>query len=140
MSVKAFIDTNIFLYAAIQAPDTAEKRETAITLLRSNEKFVISTQVLNEFSAVLLKKQYADDVVWQKLESIVAECTVTLVTLETLRTSHDLRKRFRFSYWDSLIVASALQSRCSILYSEDMQHSLLVNDTLRISNPFTRSA
>ncbi len=140
MSVKAFIDTNIFLYAAIQAPDTAEKRETAITLLRSNEKFVISTQVLNEFSAVLLKKQYADDVVWQKLESIVAECTVTLVTLETLRTSHDLRKRFRFSYWDSLIVASALQSRCTILYSEDMQHSLLVNDTLRISNPFTRSA
>ena len=140
MSVKAFIDTNIFLYAAIQAPDTAEKRETAIALLRGNEKFVISTQVLNEFSAVLLRKQYTDDVVWQKLESIVAECTVTLVTLETLRTSHDLRKRFRFSYWDSLIVASALQSRCTILYCEDMQHSLLVNDTLRISNPFTRSA
>ncbi len=48
----------------------------------------------------------------------------------------DIKKRYRFSYWDSLIIASALENNCSILYSEDMQHSQVIEDNLKIINPF----
>ena len=40
------------------------------------------------------------------------------------------------AYWDSIIVASALENRCSILYTEDMQHGQVVDQRLTIVNPF----
>lgn len=43
---------------------------------------------------------------------------------------------YGYSYWDSLIIATAIQSDCSILYSEDMQHDQVIEDKLRIINPF----
>lgn len=48
-----------------------------------------------------------------------------------------LREKHLFSYYDSLIVSSALLGECNILYSEDMQHNLKVEKTLTIVNPFT---
>lgn len=53
MSVKVFVDTNIFVYAALQAPGSEEKRAAAIAVLSEPWTFVASTQVLNEFAAVL---------------------------------------------------------------------------------------
>jgi len=50
--------------------------------------------------------------------------------------SNDLRLKYKFSYWDSLIIASALESGCGILYTEDMQDGQVIEDRLRIVNPF----
>jgi predicted nucleic acid-binding protein len=47
----------------------------------------------------------------------------------------EINARYGYSYWDSLIIAAALQNNCSILYSEDMQHNHLIEDKLRIINP-----
>jgi predicted nucleic acid-binding protein len=51
-----------------------------------------------------------------------------------LSASH-LRQRYSLSYWDSQIVASALQAGVSVLYSEDMQHGLKVDRQLEVVNP-----
>lgn len=60
MSAKAFVDTNIFVYAALQEPGSQRKREAATAVLASPGKVVVSTQVLNEFAAVLLKNRFFD--------------------------------------------------------------------------------
>ena len=46
--------------------------------------------------------------------------------------------KYSLSYWDSMIVAAALEASCTVLYSEDMQNGLLVDQRLRIMNPLTQ--
>lgn len=53
-----------------------------------------------------------------------------------LLSASQLRHEYSLSYWDSLIVAAALASEVRVLYSEDMQHGLLIHETLKIVNPF----
>jgi predicted nucleic acid-binding protein len=48
----------------------------------------------------------------------------------------DLNLKYGYSYWDSLIIATALLSDCSFVYSEDMSHNQLIEDKVRIFNPF----
>lgn len=136
MSAKAFINTNIFVYAAIQAPDALAKREAAVALLSSPTRYVVSTQVLNEFAAVLLKKKFSDELVRARVVSIAKECTVTAVDLKTIHLAWDLRERYNLSWWDCLITASALLAKCAILYTEDMQSGLLIDNYLHVANPF----
>jgi predicted nucleic acid-binding protein len=77
-------------------------------------------------------------------EEVVRELTAAffrryevLLTTETLLLEASrLRERHSFSYWDSLIVAAALQAKATTLFSEDMQDGRLIDDRLRISNPF----
>lgn len=124
MSGKAFVDTNIFVYAALKALDNHVKWRTSVDLLNSSLSFVVSTQVLNEFSSVLLRKKISDDDIKSRVGDIVADSAVTVVTLETIRQAWELRSRYQFSYWDSLIVASALQAGCITLYTEDLNHEM----------------
>ena len=53
-----------------------------------------------------------------------------------VRVSWKIKDKYRYSYWDSVIIASALDSECSILYSEDMQHGQVIDKDLIILNPF----
>ena len=48
----------------------------------------------------------------------------------------DIRLKYKYSYYDSLIIAAALESKCTVLYSEDMQHDQIIESTLQIINPF----
>ncbi|MFM6846199.1 MAG: PIN domain-containing protein, partial [Dolichospermum sp.] len=48
----------------------------------------------------------------------------------------EINAKYNYSYWDSLIIATALLSECSIIYSEDMHHNQLIENTVRIINPF----
>lgn len=58
-----------------------------------------------------------------------------MITIETIRLAWQVKSRYQLSYWDSLIVASALQSGCAILYTEDLSHGLVIDNSLRITNP-----
>lgn len=136
MTGKAFIDTNIFVYAALKSIDNTEKRRMAVDLLNSARSFVVSTQVLNEFSSVLLRKNITDDDIKSRVEDIVSDCFVSVITIETIRQAWELRKRYNLSFWDSLIVASALQVECMTLYTEDLNHGMIVDKKLHIVNPF----
>ena len=65
-----------------------------------------------------------------------AEYSLVEIDREVLLQASKLRGEYSFSYYDSIIVASALSSEAEVIYTEDMQHGLLVRDRLKIINPF----
>lgn len=142
MSVpQALIDSNIWLYRflADQDPDPQEdarKRSISIALTDA-EGIVVSTQVMNEVCSVLIKRASLNETqILNLLEAFEDRCEVVELTIATLKSAVHLRMVYRLSFWDSLIVACAVQSDVPILYSEDMQHGLIVSEKLEIVNPF----
>ena len=132
MKDKIFIDTNILLY--LYDLDNEKKRK-AKEILKSNH--CISTQVLNEFSNVSIKKiklNYKD--LDKNLKKIIEKTTVFVFTEETILLAVKIQHKYKFQYYDSLIIATALENGCGVLYSEDMQHGQCIENELTIVNPF----
>jgi predicted nucleic acid-binding protein len=134
MNDKVFVDTNIWIYAHLEEQDS-RKCALAVAALERSARLVLSTQVLNEYYSVMLKNRAQDDWIQENIESLVEWCEVALITLPVIRLAHRVKLKYRFSYWDSLIVASALDSRCKFLFSEDLQSSQLIEGSLLILNP-----
>lgn len=131
---RAFIDSHIVLYA-LDADQ--QKRDVAWNLLFTRP--CISLQVLNECSNVLnRKRQWHVQDVAQALDKILRFVTVEYSDIATVRLAWKLLERYRFSYYDSLILAAALSAGCSLLYSEDMQHEQVIEGRLTIVNPFLK--
>lgn len=136
MSGKLFLDTNIWLYLLIKS-DLA-KHEQAKCLLTEESEIYSSVQVANEISVNLMRKAGKDNAyIQQFLADFMASYRILPQDKDDLLAAAGLRVDYRFSYWDSLIVAAALRSGCQTLYSEDMQNGLLVHKQLRIVNPFS---
>lgn len=134
-SQTVFIDTNIWIYAFVDAQDTI-KTQHARTLIRRERTICLSTQVINEITNNLLRKYHAtEDVIQRLVRTIYRKYQVSTFTEDLLLTASRLRSAYQFSFWDSTIVASALESGATILYSEDMHDSLIVNNQLHIKNP-----
>jgi len=140
MKDKIFIDTNIFVYATLKPKNELDKKKhlQANNLLESIQELnvVVSVQVLNEFYNSLLKYGVDDRKIQEKLYQIVDVVFVAPLILNTVIKAWHIKERYKFSYWDSLIVASALENDCSILYTEDMQDGQIIEDKLKIINPF----
>jgi predicted nucleic acid-binding protein len=143
MTAKAFIDTNIYIYALTESQDVSEKYKRIIALsvfktLLQSQSIVTSTQVLNEFHSNLLKKFKLDDAtVFKMVElNILPISTIAPLSFQTYQLAFSLRSKYSLSFWDSLIVASALENNCAALYSEDMQHQQVIDNQLTIINPF----
>jgi predicted nucleic acid-binding protein len=134
MSDRVFIDTNILIY--LYSEDEPEKRRKSIELLDANSP-VISTQVINEFVNTLRRKfSFEYDAIYGAIQELAGIFTVIPQSMETIVSAIQMAKRYGYSYFDSLIIASALESNCEILYTEDLQHSQLIEDRLTITNPF----
>jgi predicted nucleic acid-binding protein len=137
----SFIDTNIWLYRLfdhqrIEAKERERKRKIA-TAITEQSNLIISTQVINELSVNLIKKAMFDQSKIKALiQSLYHRCQVIEFELTILESASDLRTQYNLSFWDSLIVASALAGGADTLYSEDMQHGLTVSEQLTIINPF----
>ena len=132
--MRVFLDTNIVVYLYTSTEE--EKRLRAAKILLENEP-VSSTQVLNELSNVLSKKY---SFTWKEISKVHAEvCNqmrIEIVTPDIISKAYDFAGRYHFSFYDSLIVASALEANCELLYSEDFQHLQMISNSLRILNPF----
>ena len=130
-----FIDTNIWFYSFVEQDDPV-KSQKARELIRAVRP-VVSTQVISEVCANLLKKAHmAEDTLAEVVASFYDDYVVVAIDRSVLLDASRLRKRHSFSYWDSLIVSSALAGSCKVLYSEDMQHKLVIDRRLTILNPF----
>jgi predicted nucleic acid-binding protein len=135
----AFIDTNVWLYAFSKTQDPT-KTQHAKALIRRERQIAISTQVINEVSYNLLKKFQADERDIRRLtNSFYRKYLVIEFQKDVYHQASNLRLTYHFSFWDSLIVASALASDARKLFSEDMHDGLKVNDQLIIVNPFKAS-
>ena len=112
-----------------------EKKRRAKDILKSNQ--YISTQVLNEFSNISIKKlKLNHDDLSKNLKKIIEKTTVFVFNEDTILDAIDIREKYKFQYYDSLIIATALENKCTILYSEDMQHGQIIERQLKIINPF----
>lgn len=138
MSDRAFIDTNVILYSK----DARDERKQSIAdeLIAGGLRdgsLVVSAQVLNEFYVNVTQKldpgmgRQDARTVCRSIASVSCEP----VTNETIATAWDVQDRFALSWWDSLVVASALLARCGRLMTEDLQDGLVIDD-LRVVNPF----
>ena len=133
MSGEVFLDTNVLIYA-LGTDDP--KRGRAQELL--NAGGIISVQVLSEFVSVSRHKLKRG---WQDIREALALLNALLpdatpLTPEIHAQAVDLAEHFSFHIYDSLIVAAALKAKCSILYTEDLQHGQKI-EGLTIRNPFT---
>lgn len=134
MSGKTFLDTNIVVY--LYSSDEPEKRSVALALIEQNN-IVVSTQVLSELANTLSRKfGLSFDVAAQAVAEVRDACTVVPVMPDTIVQALALAQKYRYSYYDSLILAAALSAGCETLATEDMQHAQLIEDVLTIRNPF----
>jgi len=128
----SFFDTSVLLYLLSDDTVRADRIETLLSA-----RGVISVQVLNEFAVVALRKlKMPLNEVREILDTIRAVCAVETITLETHDRGLAVFERYRFSLYDSMLVATALISGAKILYSENLQNGQVIDDQLRVTNPF----
>ena len=129
--MNPFFDTNVLLYAVKPADPRAERARRLLA-----DGGIISVQALNEFSNVARRKLGQP---WgeinEKLGAVRALCEVKPLTVATHERALALAERYGYQIYDALHLASALESGCSILYTEDMQHGQQI-EGLTIRNPF----
>jgi predicted nucleic acid-binding protein len=133
MSDRAFLDTNIFVYAIVHDDPRTQDAEKLIA-----EGGRVSVQVLNEFAAVARREgKMSWGEVQLGLETIKILCPDPLpITLDTHQDALAIAEKYGYGIYDGLIVASALEAKCTIVYSEDMQDGQVIDGKLTIRNPF----
>ena len=130
---KVFIDTNILLYLLSEDSNKADRAETIV-----QAGGTISVQVLNELANVTHRKLAMSWMEINELLSLIRSlCSIEPLTIETHDMGILIAERYKLSVYDAMIVAAALIVGCETLYSEDMQDGLLIDNPLRICNPFT---
>ena len=137
MSVEHFLDTHVFIYLFDETND--HKRERAVRLVQESledETGCISYQVVQETINVLTRKLNATP---EMTRQILHDTLIPLWQINPTRTlyqrSLDLQARYRFHFYDSLIIAAALAAGCHTLYSEDLTQGQQI-EGLTVTNPF----
>ena len=134
MPDRIFVDTNILVYFI---SDEKEKKLKAKELIFSARDVYISSQVIGEFISVCTTKELLDlDTITSLANNFMQALNFSLVDSVTINKALEIKKSSNYSYWDCLIVASALENNCSILYTEDLQDGETINNSLSIINPF----
>ena len=127
-----FLDSNVVLYAL---GDDERKRAIACALLARQP--TISTQVINECSHVLRRKQqFAPADVARIMEDVAQVARVVDVGMPQIRHAWEIAARYRYGHYDSLIVATAISAGCLILYTEDMRHGQSIDRRMTLIDPF----
>jgi len=133
MRDKITLDTNVIIYAFGQPYDD-RKRVAKEVVARCN---IISLQVINETVCVLLKKfKFSFEEIEKVVRFLQQRFVITNLNVHILDQTIKITHKYGFSFWDSMIVAAALDNHCSILYSEDLHHEQIIEGKLQIVNPF----
>jgi predicted nucleic acid-binding protein len=132
-----FIDSNVFIYLFDDADE--RKRSIAEAIVRkalADGSGVISFQVVQETLNILVRKLGASPYDARRfLDAVLAPLWLVAPSPRLYAGALDVHARFRFGFYDSLIVAAAVDSGCSRLISEDLQHGQTI-ETLRVVDPF----
>jgi predicted nucleic acid-binding protein len=128
----SFFDTNVLIYLA---SEDAAKADRAEAIIRGGG--AISVQVLNELANVARRKMKMS---WQDTHAFLSLLRGLLnihsLAVETHETGLALAERYNLAIYDAMIAASALDADCDTLWSEDMQHGMVIDGRLRIVDPF----
>jgi predicted nucleic acid-binding protein len=129
---KIALDTNILIYNHLE-----DESKWNITNKLLSLRPVISTQVISEYLNVMKRSFRMEKVDLMDLCALwMKKCVIHPVDVATVEVARRLIKRYDFQIFDSIIIAAAIEAGCEVLYSEDMQHNMMVEKQLRIINPF----
>jgi predicted nucleic acid-binding protein len=139
MSARFFLDTNLFVYTFdAKAPAKAKRAAQIIRRAADTGEGIISYQVVQEFFNVALRRfpqpmsaAEAEQYLTTVLQPLLAVHSSPAIYFSALR----IGEKHRLSWYDSLIIAAAVEGQCEKVYSEDFQHGQRI-DSLRIENPF----
>lgn len=132
---ESFFDTSVLLYLLSAEAGKADRVEELL-----EQSGVVSVQILNEFTAVATRKlglSFAE--VREVLGTVRILCDTYPLTVEHHDKGTEIAERYRFSFYDSVIIASALLAGCKNLYSEDLQHRQIIDKQLTVINPFAKA-
>jgi predicted nucleic acid-binding protein len=136
MPARSFFDTNILIYADDKAEPS--KRRRALDLVAEHRRAktgVVSPQVLQEYFVTITRKLRVDPAIARRKVELLSEFDVSSPEVADILAAIDLHRLHGFSFWDALIIRTAKQAGCTVLLSEDMQHTRNL-DGLQIVNPF----
>jgi predicted nucleic acid-binding protein len=129
-----FLDTNVLVYLFDQDSPTKAERSREVLAAAGN---VISTQVLQEFySAVTRKLRLPAAAAQEALEALAGSCRTVTVDVPTISAAAKRSDHQKISFWDALIVETALAAGCGVVLSEDLQHERQYEPSLRVENPY----
>ena len=136
---NVFIDTNILIYL-FDTRDLAKHNaaKKLIADLQKTTTLYISLQVVNEFSSAIINKiskPMSLDKLGSYYDLFDDIFRIVPLTIDNSRNAIRIKSQYGLSFWDSLIIASALEAGCTILYSEDMQDGQIIEKSLTIKNP-----
>jgi len=139
MSARFFLDTNIFVYSFdASSPKKAAKSTKLIRSAIETRGGIVSYQVVQEFFNVALRR-FAKPMSSADAEQYLSTTFRPLLSVHSSPALYGealrIGARFRLAWYDSLIVASALEGQCDLLYSEDFQNGQQFESVV-ISNPF----
>ena len=140
MGVRAFVDTDVFVY--LYSSDDPAKRDVARDLLLNADiDLVLSAQVLNEFYVTVTRKITSPLSPGDARDAVgsLAELEMVPVTRNLVVDALDAGQRYQLSHWDSLIVEAASRSGCEILFTEDLSSGSILRG-VTITNPFLGQA
>jgi predicted nucleic acid-binding protein len=134
MTDKVFMDTNLWIY--LYSDD--DKSAIVAELVNQNvDDIILSAQVLGElFSVITRKKLKTLPAATQIVGDIASLYEVAGLDRFSVAKAIQIHTKYQYSYYDSLIIASALENDCTILYTEDMQAGQVIEGALTIVNPF----
>lgn len=137
MKGKIFIDTNILIYLlSITEPEKQQKCfEMIETLKLNNQTIAWSTQVIQELSFNLIEKRNLSANQVKRTIETFSDFELIINDLESIKKALDINSQVQISFWDSLIISSAVSSKCSYLLSEDLHHGQRI-EGVEIVNPF----
>lgn len=138
--MRRFFDTNVLVYSCDSSD--SRKMEVAETSIRESiaaEGFVVSTQVLAEFYVTAIRRRLFGPAETLRLVRFWSEHDTVAQTPELLIRGLELHQAHSLSMWDALVVQAAIDARCDVLLTEDLQHGRRFGD-LEISNPFLSAA
>lgn len=134
-----FIDSNVFIYLFDEtAPD---KREAAQALIQAGLETglaSISYQVVQETLNIIVRKlpvPATPDQARRFLDAVLVPMWRVMPSPGLYHRGLDIQARYRYGFYDALIIAAALDAGCTRLYSEDLQHGQRI-EGLTIENPF----
>jgi len=128
-----FLDSNVLIYTV---SNDAAKKQRAVELL-DKKNVVISTQIISESINVMYRKlNYDYSKIRRITDKFVEKTTLYPITHDTIHRALNIAETYHYAYYDSQVIASALENNCTILYSEDMQHGQKIENSLKIVNPF----
>lgn len=133
---KCFFDTNLLVYLYSTDP----KSLIVESVIQSHfDNINLSIQVLNELYSVLTRKNLKTQEDAQIIiNDLIDSYTIYCLDEQCIKRGISINIKHQFSYWDSLIIASALECGCATVYSEDLQHKQVIDGTLTILNPFVQ--